>query len=107
MEIILSKTARQSGFGQDYGKRVVGLTADERKAAQAGVLVAFDSGRPADGRSGTRWRVVQCGRLSAFYPRVPTQAQMDLIAVALHKQADERLLDPASTDNPDFEVTHD
>jgi hypothetical protein len=35
-----------------------------------------------------------------------TDEQLDLLAAELARQADERLLDPASTDTPDFEVNH-
>lgn len=76
-EIIISETAKQSGFGTDRYKSVTFLTKAERKHARNGGIVAFDSGRLSGGTHGTPWRVVVAkGRY--LNPHVPSA---DVLAV--------------------------
>ncbi len=74
MNIIISESAVQNGFGSDvYMKRVTNLTADERKAVINGEIVVYNSGAKAGGKHGTTWRqVYRKGR--EFVPRVPSAA---------------------------------
>ena len=79
MQILISTTATQTGFGCDGHKTVVGLSDEERAHARAGGLVLYDCGRRAGGLHGTTWRVAVAGSNRKFYPRVATE---DMIAEA-------------------------
>ncbi len=68
-QTIVSKTAKQSGFGQDFYKNVIGLTREEKQAIKNGAVVIFDSGRLSGGNHGTTMRYVIHVK-SRFYPRV-------------------------------------
>jgi hypothetical protein len=79
MNLIVSTTARQTGYGSDPRKLVAGLTRDEKLAAASGERVVFVADRPSSrGKDGTRWRVVYspATRLRSYYPRVPTPAEV-------------------------------
>ena len=75
--MVVSSTARQTGFGSDQHKRVTGLTAYERETIRKGGRVAYDCGRLSGGTHGTRWRVAIEGTKRDFYPRVPSALELD------------------------------
>jgi hypothetical protein len=79
MSVIISKTARQTGFGTDMFKRVVHLTKTERAAVRKGKLVVFDLGRKSGGSHGTSWRVCKYVAGYGIAPRVPTAEQLLII----------------------------
>ncbi len=83
--ILISSTAIQTGFGSMLYKTVIHMSSDERKAARDGAIVIFDSGRPADGRYGTTWRMaVPFGK--RFYPRVPCAGILKAAGVEVERQ---------------------
>ena len=77
MQIMISTTATQTGFGCDGHKTVVGLSDEERAHARAGGLVLYDCGRKAYGLHGTTWRYAVAGNNRKFYPRVPNPHVLD------------------------------
>lgn len=76
--ILISKSARQSGYGSDRYKVVKGLTAAELEAARAGTPVYFRADRSSGhAHQNTQWRTVHVvGKRS--YPRVP---KADVVAM--------------------------
>lgn len=78
--IIISTTAKQTGFGTAQHKRVTGLTKTEREAVRSGsALVVYRCGCLSGGSYGTAWRMAVKGTRRDFYPRVPSD---EVIAAA-------------------------
>ena len=77
--LIISHSAYQSGFGTSFLKEVHGLSREEKSSILSGEVVAYNSGRLSGGNHGTTWRIAIKGRSGRFYPRVPTDEQLQAI----------------------------
>jgi hypothetical protein len=81
MNIMISKTAVQRGFGTDRYKSVGYLSREEKAYLKAGGTVAFKSSALSGGTHGTRWRIVKYWN-GRYYPRVPDEGTLKLLSQA-------------------------
>jgi hypothetical protein len=104
MRIRISNTARQSGYGKDHYKKVVGINPIDKAWAldqhDAPRYLCFMSDRLSGGnnRTGTRWRWAQPTHVGKYWnPRVPppwlvewlvamTAAIPTIVEVGIHKR---------------------
>ena len=77
--MIISQSASQSGKGTDRFKRVVGLEDAEKQAARDGQDVFFKSDYLSGGTHGTNWRRVEYYGKYNYFPRVPSQEEIDAL----------------------------
>ena len=78
-EAMISKTAKQTGFGSSVFKQVTRLSKDEKNHIDNGGDVFYDSGRPDNGTNGSTLRRVIKGRRNDYYPRVLNKSHHEMI----------------------------
>lgn len=79
MSYLVSKTARQSGYGTARWKTVTRLTPFEREAVREGIPVYFKADRPSGGNHGTYWRVAKARGNGYIDPRVPSAEEVEML----------------------------
>ena len=79
LNVVVSITAVQRGFGSDRFKKVVFLTKSERAHIRAGGTVAFRSERLSGGNSGTYWRIIVDHGQYGMQPRVPNAELLKIL----------------------------
>ena len=76
--VIISVSGYQNGFGSDRYKSVAGLSKTERDHVKNGTALVLITSRPANGNSGTIYRIVLHNRFG-YYPTTPSAAILERI----------------------------